>query len=111
LDVYGDPKTFGKAIGGDICCNKKTILLLTALEQADDQTKAELQQWLDVSDRDAEKIAAVTELYNRLGVRERVEEVMEQHTALALAQLDKLPQNAACEKLRVLAEQLSTRKR
>lgn len=110
LDVYGDPKTFGKAIGGDICCNKKTILLLTALEQADDQTKAELQQWLEVSDRDAEKIAAVTELYNRLGVRERVEEVMEQHTALALAQLDKLPQNAACEKLRTLAERLVTRK-
>ena len=111
LDVYGDPKTFGKAIGGDICCNKKTILLLTALEQADAESKAELQQWLTVSDRDAEKIAAVTAIYNRLGVRERVEEVMEQHTALALAQLDKLPQNAACEKLRVLAEQLSTRKR
>lgn len=32
LDVYGDPKTFGKAIGGDICCNKKTFLLLTAME-------------------------------------------------------------------------------
>ena len=111
LDVYGDPKTFGKAIGGDICCNKKTILLLTALEQADAESKAELLQWLTVTDRDAEKIAAVTAIYNRLGVREKVEAVMEQHTALALAQLDKLPQNAACEKLRVLAEQLSTRKR
>ena len=40
LDVYGDPKTFGKAIGGDICCNKKTILLLTALEQANDWLRA-----------------------------------------------------------------------
>ncbi len=110
LDVYGDPKTFGKAIGGDICCNKKTILLLTALEQADAETKAELEQWLTVTDRDTEKIAAVTALYNRIGVRERVEVLMERHTALALAQLDKLPQNAACEKLRVLAEQLITRK-
>ena len=111
LDVYGDPKTFGKAIGGDICCNKKTILLLTALEQADAQSKAELQQWLTISDRDAEKIAAVTAIYNRLGVREKVEAVMEQHTALALAQLDKLPQNEATDTLRELAEKLASRKR
>ncbi len=110
LDVYGDPKTFGKAIGGDICCNKKTILLLTALEQADAETKAELEQWLTVTDRDAEKIAAVTALYNRIGVRERAEKLMEQHTALALAQLDKLPQNKATDKLRELAEKLVTRK-
>ena len=110
LDVYGDPKTFGKAIGGDICCNKKTILLLTALEQADAETKAELEQWLEVSDRDAEKIVAVTALYNRIGVRERAEKLMEQHTALALAQLDKLPQNKATDKLRTLAERLVTRK-
>ena len=110
LDVYGDPKTFGKAIGGDICCNKKTILLLTALEQADTETKAELEQWLEVSDRDAEKIAAVTALYNRIGVRERAEAIMEQHTALALAQLDKLPQNKATDKLRELAATLAARK-
>ena len=110
LDVYGDPKTFGKAIGGDICCNKKTILLLTALEQADAETKAELEQWLTVTDRDTEKIAAVTALYNRIGVRERAEKLMEQHTALALAQLDKLPQNKATDKLRELAEKLVTRK-
>ncbi|MBR6034453.1 MAG: polyprenyl synthetase family protein [Paludibacteraceae bacterium] len=69
LDVYGDPKTFGKAIGGDICCNKKTILLLTALERADAESKAELLQWMMTTDRDAEKIKAVTELYDRLGVR------------------------------------------
>ena len=111
LDVYGDPKTFGKAIGGDICCNKKTILLLTAMEQADAESKAELLQWLMATGRDAEKIAAVTALYNRLGVRETVETIMEQHTALALAQLDKLPQNAATEKLRELAEKLAIRKR
>ena len=110
LDVYGDPKTFGKAIGGDICCNKKTLLLLTAMEKADAASRAELEQWLAVSDRNAEKIAAVTALYNRLGVREAAERVMEQHTAVALEQLNRLPQNAACEQLRVLAEQLAIRK-
>ena len=111
LDVYGDPKTFGKAIGGDICCNKKTILLLTALERADAESKAELLQWMMTTDRDAEKIKAVTELYDRLGVREEAESVMEEQTALALAALDRLPQNTACDKLRELAEKLVTRKR
>lgn len=110
LDVYGDPKTFGKAIGGDICANKKTMLLLTALETADPESKAELLQWLMATDRNAEKIAAVTALYTRLGVREACETVMEQQTALAVAQLDKLPQNSATDKLRELAEQLVTRK-
>ena len=110
LDVYGDPKTFGKAIGGDILCNKKTLMLLTALETASPKDKAELQQWLTVTDRDAEKIAAVTAIYTRSGVREACEAVMEQETATALEQLDKLPQNAATEQLRVLAERLATRK-
>ena len=110
LDVYGDPKTFGKAIGGDICCNKKTLLLLTALQTADAASQAELNQWLAVNDRPEEKIAAVTALYNRLGVREAAEAVMEEHTALALKQLEQLPQNAACEQLRQLAAKLITRK-
>ena len=110
LDVYGAPKTFGKAIGGDICANKKTFLLLSALETADAETKAELLEWLMSTDRDEEKIAGVTAIYNRLGVREAGESVMEDHTSQALAQLDRLPQNDATEVLRDLAEQLATRK-
>ena len=109
LDVYGDPKTFGKAIGGDICANKKTFLLLSALENADAESKAELFQWLLVTDRNEEKIAAITAIYTRLDVREAGEAIMEEHTAQALAQLDKLPQNDATERLRKLAEQLATR--
>ena len=110
LDVYGDPKTFGKAIGGDICCNKKTFLLLTALSKADAASKAELNRWLSISDRDQEKIAAVTALYDRLGVRAEAESVMEEHTTFALKQLETLPQNEATERLRQLAEKLVNRK-
>lgn len=110
LDVYGDPKSFGKAIGGDICCNKKTFLLLSAMENADAESKAELLQWMMTTDRNEEKIAAITAIYNRLGVRQAGEVVMEEHTAIALKQLDKLPQNDATEKLRKLAETLTTRK-
>ena len=110
LDVYGDPKTFGKAIGGDICCNKKTILLLTALDTSDAESKAELLQWLMATDQKEEKIAAVTALYNRIGVREACEVVLEEYTSKALAQLDLLPANSATETLRELAEQLAIRK-
>lgn len=109
LDVYGNPKTFGKAIGGDICANKKTALLITAMELADAETKAELLQWMMSIEKKEEKIAAVTELYNRLNVRESCEVIMEQQTSLALAQLDLLPQNEATESLRVMAEHLVTR--
>ena len=110
LDLYGDPKTFGKKIGGDVCANKKTILFLTAMEMADPESKAELLQWLMTTDRDEEKIVAVRAIFDRLGVRGACEAVMEQHTALALEQLDKLPQNKATETLRDIAEKLAIRK-
>ena len=110
LDVYGDPKTFGKAIGGDICCNKKTFLLLTALHTADATSQAELNEWLRISDRNEEKIAAVTAIYDRLGVRKAGEQAMEEHTSFALQQLNQLPQNQATDQLRELAEKLVTRK-
>jgi len=109
LDVYGDPKTFGKAIGGDICCNKKTFLLLTALHTADATSQAELNEWLRISDRNEEKIAAVTAIYDRLGVRKAGEQAMEEHTSFALQQLNQLPQNQATDRLRALAEKLATR--
>ena len=69
LDVYGDPKVFGKNIGGDILCNKKTFMLITALEQADARQREELEKWIGARTYDpAEKIAAITALYNEIGV-------------------------------------------
>ena len=71
LDVYGDVKEFGKSIGGDIICNKKTYLLIKALELAGDKDKALLNEWLKKKQFDAaEKIKEVTDIYNRVGVRE-----------------------------------------
>ena len=46
LDVYGDPKVFGKAIGGDITSNKKTYMLINALQRADESQRAELEHWI-----------------------------------------------------------------
>ena len=69
LDVYGDTKVFGKAIGGDIISNKKTYMLINALALADERQKSVLQYWLDMPDPDPqEKIAAVTEIYNEIGI-------------------------------------------
>ena len=88
LDVYGDPKVFGKNIGGDILCNKKTYMLITALEKADEAQRAELERWLVAEDYEpAEKIAAVTALYNEVGVGRCCEELVEAYYKEGLAVL------------------------
>lgn len=69
LDVYGDTKVFGKAIGGDIVSNKKTYMLINAIALADDRQRETLMQWIDMIEPDPqEKIAAVTEIYNEIGI-------------------------------------------
>ena len=111
LDVWGDPKTFGKAVGGDISCNKKTYVYLTAQKLADDELAEELHQWYgSVLDDNTEKIAAVKGIFEQLNVRAACEAVVEDYTQKALLILDTLPQNAATEQLRQLANKLNTRK-
>lgn len=69
LDVYGDPKVFGKAIGGDIISNKKTYMLINAYNRANNLQRHELDKWLKANTFDSsEKIAAVTRLYNEIGI-------------------------------------------
>lgn len=71
LDVYGDEAVFGKKIGGDILCNKKTYMLINALQHADDSQRAELTRWIEAHDyQPEEKIRAVTALYDAIGIRE-----------------------------------------
>lgn len=69
LDVYGDTRVFGKAIGGDITSNKKTFMLINALNHAKDEQRRQLESWISATefDRD-EKVAAVTRLYNEIGI-------------------------------------------
>ena len=111
LDVWGDPKTFGKAVGGDISCNKKTYVYLTAQKLADDELAEELHQWYgSVLDDNTEKIAAVKGIFEQLNVHAACEAVVEDYTQKALLILDTLPQNAATEQLRQLANKLNTRK-
>jgi geranylgeranyl diphosphate synthase type II len=91
LDVYGDPATFGKQVGGDILSNKKTFLLLDALEKADGARLIELNDWIAATHFDpVRKIARVRALYDELGVRAAAEAEMNAYFQRGLAALDAL---------------------
>ncbi|MBR3471783.1 MAG: polyprenyl synthetase family protein [Prevotella sp.] len=91
LDVYGDPAVFGKAIGGDILCNKKTYMLINALRLADDSQRRQLEQWLQTEPaHPQEKIAAVTDLYNKIGVDQLASQKIQHYFAIALQLLQTL---------------------
>ena len=91
LDVYGDPKVFGKAIGGDITSNKKTYMLINSFLKADDAQRSELTRWTTAETFDkAEKIAAVTEIYNKLGIRQLCEQKINAYFDEARAWLDRI---------------------
>lgn len=69
LDAYADPKKFGKQVGGDILANKKTYLLIKALEKAKGKTRKELLYWLTVRKfKSREKIQAVKDIYDTVGI-------------------------------------------
>ena len=91
LDVYGDPKVFGKKIGGDILCNKKTYLYINALRLADKEQRAVLDYWASATDIvPEEKIAAVTGVYNQLGLPAMSRAIEEHYYGLAKAELEAL---------------------
>lgn len=101
LDVYGDPKTFGKNIGGDILCNKKTFLLINALSVASEEQRQVMEDWMARKSYDAqEKIAAFTNLYNELSIRDLTERRIEDYYRMADEDLARL--SIAPESLSVL---------
>lgn len=112
LDVYGDPKTFKKKLGGDIVENKKTFMLINAYSRANAVQKAELDQWIQAKDFNAdEKIAAVTHIYNVLGIDKLAQQKIEELFAESLKSLDqvKVPEEKKTE-LRLFANKLMGRK-
>lgn len=94
LDVYADAAKFGKQKGGDIIANKKTYLLLKAIEMAESNRymKEELHQWIAAPQFDAkEKVEAVINIYNFLNVKELARTEMQKHYELALTFLKDIP--------------------
>jgi len=88
LDVYGDENTFGKKIGGDILCNKKTYLLIHALKLAEGATGSSLQSLMNGSATTPdEKIEGVRSIYDQLCVKQIAIEAMEKYYQKALEHL------------------------
>ena len=89
LDVYGDPAVFGKKIGGDILCNKKTYLYINAYRLADAGQRNELDRWAayDGGDPDS-KIAGVRSIYDAVGVKALSEKLIGSLFDEAMIKLD-----------------------
>lgn len=97
LDVYGDTKVFGKAIGGDIVSNKKTYMLINAFNLATDEQREELTKWTTAKEFDhKEKIAAVTALYNKIGIDKLAQKKIEYYFEQSRKYLDAV--NAPAER-------------
>lgn len=89
LDVYGDKAKFGKQVGGDIVSNKKTYLLIKALELANRDQRKELDRWLSAADFDInEKVEAIKNIYEELGIFELTQQRMNGYYDEAFALLD-----------------------
>lgn len=111
LDVYGNPEKFGKQVGGDIISNKKTYLLILAQNLAQNKEKEELNYWLSAQSFDAiEKVKSVTEIYNSLEIREKVEVVVNNYFHNCFQEIENL--NCSSEKkasLIIFFEELTQR--
>ncbi|HLL93901.1 MAG TPA: polyprenyl synthetase family protein [Spirosoma sp.] len=96
LDVYGDPAKFGKHVGGDILANKKTFLLIEALQQAQGPVRDDLTNWLQkpVTDK-GEKVQAVTAIYEQLGIRQITESRISEYFARGFANFDQITADPA----------------
>lgn len=86
LDAFGDPKKFGKQVGGDIKSNKKTFLLIHALETANSEHKLQLQQLL--ANNDDNKVEEVISLFKASKVHKWAQELKEKYLSEALQHLD-----------------------
>ncbi|MBT8312048.1 MAG: polyprenyl synthetase family protein [Flavobacteriaceae bacterium] len=81
LDAFGDPKTFGKQVGGDIIENKKTYLYLKAKELDKGEKSLELDQLFSIQPKNpAEKIKQVLDIYRETGAAEATREAISDYT-------------------------------
>ena len=91
LDVYADQGKFGKQVGGDIIANKKTFLLLTALQLADDNQRKSLNEWIQKTEFNAEeKVKQVTAIYDEIGIRELTLKKMNEYFDKGLSLLQQI---------------------
>jgi geranylgeranyl diphosphate synthase type II len=91
LDAFGDPKTFGKQVGGDIIENKKTYLYLKAIEFSSEKQKEQLLHYFSIQSEDnLDKINSVKEIFNSSGASEATQIAIQDFTLKAFETLDKM---------------------
>lgn len=91
LDVYGNPEEFGKSIGGDILCNKKTYLLIKALENSSKEAYSALKSWISAKNFDANtKINAVKEIYDDLKLESLTNKLIQKYYLAAIDSLSEV---------------------
>jgi geranylgeranyl diphosphate synthase, type II len=92
LDAYADPKKFGKQVGGDIIANKKTILLIHALQKAKGKEGKQLAQWLETKKfNKSEKVKAVRSIYDSLNLQKTVQKKINQYFENGFKSLETIP--------------------
>ena len=110
LDVYADKGKFGKQVGGDILANKKTFLLIKALEKAKGKTKQELIKWLSAKKINKhQKVNAITAIYDSLGIPQLTEKKIEAYFSKGFSYLDKIKASENKEQLIVFTRDLIKR--
>ena len=111
LDAYADPKKFGKQVGGDIIANKKTFLLITALENANTAQRNELNSWLEARKfSKKKKVESVKAIYDQLNIPSLTEKKINQYFTKGFKRLEKIKGNVTAKSLlRAFTEELIKR--
>jgi len=113
LDVYGNASTFGKSIGGDIIADKKTFMLINAMQRATGEDRERLMEWIGKEDfNPQEKIHVITSIYDKLGIDKLALQKIEFYYKEAIRSLDDV--NVPAERkapLRAYAEKMLKRNR
>ena len=103
LDAFGNPEKFGKQLGGDIISNKKTFLMIHALEAADDNTKNNLLQLM--IDNPSDKVEKVLAIFKKCNVDSWAKELKERYLQTALHHLQEI---AVTEKRKACLTELAS---
>jgi geranylgeranyl diphosphate synthase type II len=91
LDVFGDASLVGKQVGGDILSNKKTYLLLKAIEDADDVQSNELRHWINNGHNNPQqKVKAVTSIFEDLNIKEKADQLMNDYYVKSIDALNSI---------------------
>ena len=91
LDTFGNPEKFGKKVGGDIIQNKKTFLLLKAIQLANQPQAKVLNEWLNKNEfNETEKVEKIKSIFEEIGVRKIAEQQMQNYYQSALQAVDEL---------------------